>query len=208
MSHEPHSVEEAVEALEELADKQDEIGIGDVLDEFGRRSFGPFLMIFALLEITPLGGIPGVPTFLAVMCALVAIQMLTASDHVWLPSIIERRSVGASKLRKSAEKLEGLAEKLDHWFHGRLRKFTGPPMQKFAAVMILALCLTVPPLEFLPFASSGPMLAIAAFGLALTVRDGLLMLIASALSVAAIGFGTYYYWTSDESGAGGFLGLF
>ena len=81
-------------------------------------------------------------------------------------------------------------------------------MQKVAAVMILLLCLTVPPLEFLPFASSAPMLAIAAFGLALTVRDGLLMLIATALSVAAIGFGTYYYWSSDGSGGGGFLGIF
>jgi len=57
---------------------------------------------------------------------------------------------------------------------------------KLAAVMILALCATVPPLEFLPFASSAPMLAIASFGLALLVRDGLLMLIASVLSGGAV----------------------
>lgn len=208
MSHEPHSVEEAVEAIEELAESHDKVRIGDILDEFGRRSFGPFLMMFALLEITPLGGIPGVPTFLALMCAIVAVQMLTAQDHIWLPNWIEQRAVGGARLDKSAKKLEGTAENLDHWFHGRMKKFTGAPMQKLAAVMILLLCLTVPPLEFLPFASSGPMLAIAAFGLALTVRDGLLMIIATALSVAAIGFGTYYYWTSDGSGNGGFLGFF
>ncbi|WFL75980.1 exopolysaccharide biosynthesis protein [Altererythrobacter arenosus] len=208
MSHEPHSVEEAVEAIEDLAEKQDKVRIGDVVDEFGRRSYGPFLLIFALLELTPLGGIPGVPSFLALMCALVAVQMLLAGDHIWLPNWIEQRSVGADKLNKSAHKLEGIAEKLDHWFHGRLKQFTSAPMQKVAAVMILLLCLTVPPLEFLPFASSAPMLAIAAFGLALTVRDGLLMLIATALSVAAIGFGTYYYWNSNGSGGGGFLGIF
>ena len=53
--------------------------------------------------------------------------------------------------------------------------------------MILLLCCLVPPLELVPFASSAPMLAIAAFGLALMVRDGLLMLAAFTLSLGAVG---------------------
>lgn len=205
MRQEPQRVEEAVEALEQVAEENSEVSIGNVLDEFGRRSFGPFLMIFALIEITPIGGIPGVPTFLAVVCAFIAVQLLFSTDHIWVPGWIENRSIGASKLGKSAEKLEGIAEKLDHWFHGRLRYFTRPLWHKVAAVMIIILCITVPPLEFLPFASSAPMLAIASFGLALTVRDGLLMLIATGMSIAAVSFGTYYYWTSDaaSSGSGG-----
>ena len=206
MSQEPHSVEEAIEALEEVAEEHSEVSIGDVLDEFGRRSFGPFLMIFALFELTPLGGIPGFPTFLAVICAFIAVQLLFGADHVWVPGWIEKRSVGGDKLHKSAEKLEGIATSLDHWFHGRMKRFTRPLWQKLAAVMILLLCVTVPPLELLPFASSAPMLTIAAFGLALTVRDGLLMLVATAMSFAAIGFGTYYYYASDNpGGSGGFV---
>ena len=206
MSQEPQSVEEAVEALEQVAENNSTVSIGDVLDEFGRRSFGPFLMIFALIEITPVGGIPGVPSFLALICAFIAVQLLMNTEHIWVPGWIENRSIGAEKLGKSAEKLEGIAEKLDHWFHGRLKQFTKPMWQKLAAIMILLLCITVPPLELLPFASSAPMLAIASFGLALTVRDGLLMLIATAMSVAAIGFGTYYYYTSDSTGgAGGWI---
>ncbi|SMQ69462.1 Uncharacterized conserved protein [Altererythrobacter xiamenensis] len=210
MSKEPQSVEEAVEALEDVAEHKSDVSIGDVLDEFGRRSFGPFLMIFALIEITPVGGIPGVPTFLAVICAFIAVQLLFGAEHVWVPGWIENRSVSGKKLGESAEKLANSAEKLDHWFHGRMERFTRPLWHKIAAVMILLLCVTVPPLELLPFASSAPMLAIASFGLALTVRDGLLMLIAIALSIAAIGFGTYYYYTSDSGsesaeGSGGFI---
>ncbi len=206
MSKEPHSVEETVEAIEDLADKADsKVCIGDVLDEFGKRSFGPVLMIFALIEITPVGGIPGVPTFLAAMCALVAVQLLFARDHIYVPQFIQDRSVAARKLHDSAEKLEGFAEKLDGWFHGRLKQFTGPTWQKIAAALILLLCFTVPPLEFLPFASSAPMLAIAAFGLALTVRDGLLMLVASGLAVTALGVGTYLYQTSESAGGGGMM---
>ena len=204
MPKEPHSVEETVEAIEELAEKADDsVCIGNVLDEFGKRSFGPVLLIFALIEITPVGGIPGVPTVLAVLCAMVALQMLLGRDHIWVPSFIEKRGVGAGKLLKSAEKLEGIAARLDHWFKGRMKQFTTPLWQKVAAVFILLLCCTVPPLELLPFASSAPMLAVASFGLAITVRDGLLMLIACALSLAALGFGTWYYYTSDSSSGGG-----
>jgi hypothetical protein len=51
------------------------------------------------------------------------------------------------------------------------------------------LCLTVPPLEFIPFASTAPMAAIAAFGLAMTLRDGLLMALGFVLSLVAVGVG-------------------
>jgi len=201
MTHEPHSATETVEALEDLAGNNDKVCIGDVLDEFGRRSFGPFLFVPALIELTPVGGIPGVPTLLALIIALVAVQLLLGRDHVWLPQVIQRRAVGAKKLMASAKKLEGVATFLDRWFKGRLKHLTGPQMQKLAAAVVVLLCCTVPPLELLPFASSGPMLAIAAFGLAILVRDGLLMLIALALSALAIGLGGYFWFTSDPSGS-------
>ena len=201
MTQEPQSATETVEALEQLAEDNDRVRIGDVLDEFGKRSFGPFLLVPALIELTPIGGIPGLPTLFALIIALVAVQLLFGRDHVWLPQLIQRRSVGADRLMKSAKKLEGVAAFLDSWFKGRLKRFTGPQMQKIAAAVVVALCCTVPPLELIPFASSGPMLAIAAFGLAILVRDGLLMLVALALSALAVGLGGYFWVTSGPSGS-------
>lgn len=58
-----------------------------------------------------------------------------------------------------------------------------------AAGLCILLALTVPPLELLPFATTAPMAAIAAFGLALLVRDGLLMVIATLLAGAAVVLG-------------------
>ncbi|MBA4764945.1 MAG: exopolysaccharide biosynthesis protein [Erythrobacter sp.] len=203
--HEPKSVEDVIGELDELAAHNDKVCIGDVLDDFGGRSFGPFIMLPALIEITPVGGIPGVPTFLAVIIALVAVQMLFGKDHIWMPQFIQRRAVGAKKLHRSVKKLRGIAHWLDGHSKDRLRKLTEGIGLKVAALAVIILCVTVPPLEFLPFASSGPMLAIAAIGLALIVHDGLVMLFALLLAVAAIGGGTYYYYTSDdeEGGAGG-----
>ncbi len=54
-SKEPESVEEVIGELDELASKSDAVRIRDVLDDFGGRSFGPFLLLPALLEITPIG---------------------------------------------------------------------------------------------------------------------------------------------------------
>ena len=204
---EADGVESVLGELDDLTTKNDTVRVGDVLDDFGGRSFGPFIMIPALLEITPVGGIPGVPSFLAAVIALIAVQLLFGKDHIWMPQWLQERAVESKKLHKGIAKLRGIAHWLDEHSHGRLESLTEGVWIKIAAVVILLLCATVPPLEVLPFASSAPMLAIAAIGLALTVRDGVIMLAALALAIAAIGGGTYYYYTSDEEGSGGGMAI-
>ncbi len=208
MQHEPTSVGDVLGELDELASTHDEVCVGDVLDDFGGRSFGPFIMIPALLEITPVGGIPGVPTALALFIALIAVQLLMGRDHVWMPQFVQHRAVGSNKLHKSIRKLRGLSEFLDRHSHGRLEGLTQGPAIKVVAVAILALCCAVPPLEFLPFASSIPMLAIAILGLALTVRDGALVLGSLIFTVIATALGVAMYLSSGSGGESGGLPFF
>lgn len=196
--HDTHSVEDVIGELDELAAHRDEVCIRDVLDDFGGRSFGPFIMLPALLELTPVGAIPGVPTFLATIIALVAAQLLFGKDHIWMPQLIQMRSVGAKKLHKAVGKLRGIAHWLDQHSRDRFDRFTQGIWIKVAALSVILLCLTVPPLEVIPFASSAPMLAIASIGLALIVRDGMIMLAALLLAIAALGGGTYLYYTSES----------
>ncbi|MBX7536172.1 exopolysaccharide biosynthesis protein [Qipengyuania sp. GH1] len=208
MSHdrsgkEPESVEDVIGELDDLAAKGDSVRVADVLDDFGKRSFGPFIMLPALLELTPVGAIPGVPTFLASVIALVAVQLLLGKDHVWMPRFIQNRAVESKKLHKAITKLRGTARWLDDHSRDRLEPLTKGIWIRLAALAVIILCITVPPLEVLPFASSAPMLAIATIGLALIVRDGLVMLAALLLAVAAVGGGTYYYYTSDDDGESG-----
>lgn len=197
-----HSVCGILDKLREVADSKDKVAIADVLDAIGDRSYGPAIMIPALIEITPIGGIPGLPTFLALIIAITAAQLLFGKKHLWLPGFIQRRSVSGEKLHKAADKLNGIARRLDKWFHGRLPRFVKDPWPRVAAGIVILMCCTVPPLEFLPFASTGPMLAIAAFGLALLVKDGLLMLIAVAISVAALVLGFGLLGSGGEGGSG------
>ena len=55
------------------------------------------------------------------------------------------------------------------------------------ALVCIALACMVPPLEMIPSAASAPMGAIALIGLALLVRDGALMVVASLLACGAAG---------------------
>lgn len=189
MTDEPESVGDVLDRVEELANKEGQVCLGHLVEALGGRSYGPFLLKPALIDISPIGGIPGLPTFLGLVIIIVAAQILFGRKHLWLPSFLARRSISAEKACKSTAKLRRLAGWLDRTFHGRMPKFTKGPFVRVAAVFCILLALTVPPLEILPFATTAPMAAIGAFGLALLVRDGLLMIIATILAVAAVGLG-------------------
>jgi hypothetical protein len=64
--------------------------------------------------------------------------------------------------------------------------FTGAVATRLVAVICVLISLAVPMLELLPLAAALPSLAILAFGLGLSARDGLLVLMASVVSAAAI----------------------
>jgi hypothetical protein len=185
------SVEAVLGEIDELAAAQRKVCIGDVLDDFGERSFGVVLLVAPLIELSPVGGIWGVPTFLALVIAIAAAQLLLGKDHVWMPQLIQRRGISGKRLHRAVLKLRGVAHWLDAHSRGRLERLTRGAWPRLAGAIVIVLCCTVPPLELIPFASSAPMLAIAAFGVALTVRDGAMMLAALAMSAMALAITAY-----------------
>ena len=174
--------------LDELRDASHDgkVTVGEMADALGHRGAAPFLVLPPLIEISPIGGIPGVPTFLAVVVAIFAVQIALGWEHPAIPGVIERRGVDGGRLREAADKLRPLARRLDGWFRGRLEWLTTKPSKQVAMGVVLLLCVTVPFLEVIPFASTLPMGAILFFGLALLFHDGLLMLGGFALAALAI----------------------
>ena len=169
-----------------------EVSVGRVRREFGDKSFGAMLFLPAILEISPIGGIPGVPTFLALIIALIAGQVLLGRRTLWLPGFVENRTVSGEKLCGAVEWMRGPARFIDRHFHDRMGWLTRPPFDRTVALLCLLLACSVPPLELFPFASTVPMAAIALLGLALLFDDGLLVLAGLVLAVATIGAGVYF----------------
>lgn len=187
MAATPICVADTLDCLDELSERHERVSVASIMDAFGTRSYGPMIMIPALLEITPVGAIPGVPTFLAVTIMVIAAQKMIGRPRPWLPGIIANRCVPGEKLGKASVKLRPLANGMDRVFTRRLKFMTRTPFAEIAAGMVILLCLTVPLLEVLPFASSVPMITIAGFGLAVLVRDGVAMIAALAISIGALG---------------------
>lgn len=180
----------AVVELEEAARKaaDDRVEVGDLIDALDQRGYGPVLAVLPLIELTPLGGIPGFPTLLALTLAIITVRLLMGYEHVWAPDWIRRRRLKSDRVIDSLEWLKPISLRIDGTLHERLSRLAGPTGRRVAGLVILCLLLMVPPLELVPFATSGPMIAIAIFGLALLYRDGLLMLLGfagAALAAAA-----------------------
>ena len=184
-----------VDELEELAREHRRPSVGDVTEAFGKRSVGAMIALPAMLEITPIGGIPGLPTTLALIIAIFAVQIAFGRDHLWLPGFLDRRNVSCERVMASADKLRPVARWADDHFGQHIRALFHPPAQRLVALAILTLCLTVPPLELVPFASTIPMGTIAIFGLGLLFQDGRLLLLGwIAYGAAVIGLTVLVPW--------------
>lgn len=184
---------EMLDLLDEAAEGQDDVSIGRVRDHLGHRGIGTMVTLPAGIEVTPVGRIPGVPTLLALLIAIVAVQMLLARDDLWLPGFLERRSVSSRKLAAAVGWLRPAARWANRHLGRHLHLLIDDPAPRVVALAILTLCCTVPVLEFVPFASSIPMGAILLFGLALVTRDGRVMALAWSIFFAAL-WGLWRFW--------------
>jgi hypothetical protein len=170
--------------LKELDDagRNKKVTVRDLRDCVGRRAFAPMLLLASLLGVTPLGGIPGVPTALAVIVLLVAGQVALGRDGVWAPRRLLDLHVDPGKLRRATRALKPFASNVDKVIRPRLTILTKWPFSLVIVAACALLALSVPPLEFIPFVDWPLWAAMVAFSLALFAHDGVLALVAFALT--------------------------
>jgi hypothetical protein len=99
----------------------------------------------------------------------------------------------SEKVTTALGKLEKVVAWMDRTVHDEWNRFVSEPFQRAAAAVVLLLCCTIPLLEFVPFASSVPMLAIAALGLAMLVHDGRVMVGAAMLLALGAGIAAWLW---------------
>tara|TARA_R110001583_G_scaffold194956_1_gene367901 strand:+ start:63041 stop:63670 length:630 start_codon:yes stop_codon:yes gene_type:complete len=175
-----------IDKLVETGRVNGDVTLGEMAHAMRFRSYGPFLLVPGLVGVSPLGAIPGVPTFLAILIALFAAQMILGRRHIWLPEMIERRSITGAKLERAMEKMHPVGHWLDQHFHERWPGLLTHRTLRGAATICLLLVLPMPFFELVPFAAALPMAAVAGFGLAMTLRDGVVMMVAGGAALVAM----------------------
>lgn len=186
-----HNLEGVLTRLDHSTRECDEVSIGDALEAFGHRLFGPVVTVAGLLIMSPLGMIPGIPALFGLTVVLVAGQHAVGLDTPWLPSRLTRRRVSRDQLGHALGRLRPWTRRVDRFIRPRYPVLLRDPMPRVLAGVCVVLGLAVVPLEFVPFAAFGPGAAIAAIGLALVGRDGLLAGVGIVLVIAS-GVAAYY----------------
>lgn len=171
------NLEGLLDTVQEAGDGADSVPIADIRDHLGNRSFGPLLLLPALVPLTPVSTVPGVPSVVGIMTILVASQMLIGAKSVWLPRAIVRRTVRREKIERLVAWLRPVARWTDRFIRPRLTALTRKPFSLVVALSCVLLGLSMLPLEVVPFTSGIPAFPVALLGLALTTRDGALVVV-------------------------------
>lgn len=162
------------------------ISVRDLVTGLGETSFLPFLLVPALIVVSPLSGIPLLSTVCGTCIALIALQMLLPHhDHLWLPEALMRQRIGTARLIAGLRRLERPAHWIDARAHQRLQIFVRPPLSVLAQGLCVLCGAAMPFLELVPFSSSLLAAAVVLFGVGFLARDGLFTL--AGLGIVALG---------------------
>ena len=185
------NLEQLLDRIGEPRTGGDRVSLGMLVASAGSRSFGSLLLLAGVILISPLSGIPGVPTTMGLFILLVALQMLLHRRHLWLPRWLLERAVSRRRLARAIGLLRRPAAWVDRWMRPRLHVFVDGPGVYLLAIACMVIAAGMPVMEVLPFSATTAGIPIAAFGLAMIAHDGLLAAAALALSVAAAVLLTY-----------------
>lgn len=176
------------EILDDLHEGFDEsrITMGEIVEHFDDRGFGPLLLAPALIAVLPTGAIPGVPAICAVFIILISGQLLLGRPHPWLPRKVREFSFSKRRFEKGYEKARPWTRRFDRLLLPRLEFLTRDIGTRVVAVISICLALTMIPLELIPLACAIPGLAIACFAIGLSARDGLFSLVALAFAGGSV----------------------
>ncbi len=188
-----HSVEDGDAPLESIIDDAIErsengrVSMRALLIAWGDRSYGPLFILLGFVAGTPLAVVPGAAAVVGVVITVLALQMALGLKHPWLPGIVLKQSVSEEKLREVRKKMDKPLRFVDHLITERWTWAAGEAMRRAAAIFVAVLGIVMVPFDAVPFAVAAPAWTVVLFGVAITARDGLVMILA-LLGCLAVGF--------------------
>lgn len=192
----PRSLGDLLQRIADVAAEREEVYFATIMAALGTRSFGPVVLLIGVVLVSPLSGIPGLPTTMAAGLLLVSLQLVLGRDSFWLPRFLMNRHIPSDRLQQGLRWLDRPARFVDWWLRPRFCVLASNGGAVAIATICILLALVMPVLELVPFSTTAVGVAVAAFGLALVALDGLFvllgilyLLLVSALAVSGFAAG-------------------
>lgn len=161
----------------------EKVSVESLLNAVGRRAYGPILLLLGVISSSPIAVVPGLNWVFALLTLVIAVQILFGKHYPWVPRRILNFEFKRETMLSGLDKVEPYAARIDRFLKPRLTFLTEPPFMQLVALICIFAALVTFPLGLVPFGPLLPSLAILFFGLGLTARDGI-MLILSGLGLA------------------------
>lgn len=190
---EPKNITDVLETVEDEVDSK-RLSLGQIIDTFEHRGYGPLLLTAALIIVLPTGGIPGVPTAIGAAIILIASQLAYGRSSPWLPQKLRKLGFKKAAFDKGADKIKPFTRRIDYIIKPRLKYLTCGLAARMIGVTCVAVAALLPFTEVVPFSDIIPGLAIAMLGLGLTARDGIAIIIGWVFATGAITLIAYLFF--------------
>jgi hypothetical protein len=161
--------------------KAPRLSIGEVIDVLGAEGLGLALLVLALPALVPTPGPVGM--VFGSLVAILAFQIMTGAERLWLPERLRARTAPRQTIRKTvARALPWIGRIETALKENRLSGFTGRRARIAVALPILAMAIAIA--LPIPLGNFAPALALIVIALGFIARDGLAVL--AGLIAAAI----------------------
>jgi len=176
--------ERTSEVLATLAYGEGErVTFGEILLGLRHRAVGFATLIFSLPCCLPMP--PGIPTVCGIALVIIALNLVAMRRRLWLPAVVARKTVARSDLNRMIERVTPLMRRLERYCRPRWPIVTESVGKVLVGLVILVLgFVMILPIPFV--GNMPPAIAASVIALGMTERDGLIVLIGLAVSVAAV----------------------
>ncbi|MBV7392933.1 exopolysaccharide biosynthesis protein [Mameliella sediminis] len=153
-----------------------------VLGQLHERAFGLFLLILALPCCIPF--LYGIPQVVALPLMFVSFQILLGRQVPWLPGKLGERTVSVSGLESLSRRASPWLRRIEAVSRPRLGALTRPPLDRIIGIALVLFSASI--LVPLPGTNTVPGFAVVLVAMGLLQRDGILVLVGSALGTVWI----------------------
>lgn len=159
------------------------VSVGDLLDAFSNRAFGPLIFIFAVPNMLPVTA-PGFTAVLGVPLLFLTWQLMIGKPHPWLPRLIAERSFSLDDFRRIERRIAPALQRIERMIRPRLLVLSEPVAERLIGLfgLVLAVIIFLP----IPLGNMLPAFALSLLSLGVLERDGLMILAATIFGAVGV----------------------